>query len=200
MEIKHTNYISTNPIFRVLLNNFLHKVRNILVSIGSIELLGLDAGCGEGHMLGYLQSQGVLGRLIAVDISQRNISLAKKKFPFFDYKVGNLCRLPFDDDTFDYIISTEVFEHLPSPKLAILELKRTAKPSGHLLISVPFEPFFHWGNLVRGKYWQRGGFTPDHCNFWRKKQFLSFLAPLVNVEIEYSFKTFPWLLYGCRFK
>ena len=187
-EIRHTNYISQNSLFRAL------------DSINATDKQGLDAGCGEGHMLGYLHDQGVVNSLKAIDIDPENLCFASKQFPYFDYQVADLCNLPFPNDTFDFAMSTEVFEHLPDPGQAILELKRIAKPNAYLIISVPFEPFFHWGNLLRGKYWQRGGYTPDHRNFWHRHQFKAFLTPFVEIEEEFSIKTFPWLLYGCRFR
>lgn len=199
-EIQHTNYISHNPLFRVLLKNFLNIVRDLLKSINAIDKQGLDAGCGEGHMLGYLHDQGVLGRLTAIDINSEHLSFASKQFPYFDYQIADLCNLPFPNDTFDVVMSTEVFEHLPNPGQAMMEFKRIAKPAAYLIISVPFEPFFHWGNLLRGKYWERGGYTPDHRYFWHRHQFRAFLAPFVEIEVEFGIKTFPWLLYGCRFR
>ncbi len=199
-EIQHTNYISYNLIFRALLKNFLKNIRDLLDYINAIEKQGLDAGCGEGHMLRYLQEQGVLGNLTAIDINKEHLNFARKQFPYFDYQVADLYNLPFPNDTFDYLMSTEVFEHLPHPRQAMMELKRIGKPAAYLIISVPFEPFFHWGNLLRGKYWQRGGYTPDHCNFWHRHQFRDFLKSFVEIEVELGVKTFPWLLYGCRFR
>ena len=197
-DIRHTNYISKNPLFNTLLKNFLNRVVDLLKSINAIEKNGLDAGCGEGHMLGYLHEKGAIGGLTAIDLNAEHLNFANKRFPYFDYRVADLCNLPFPDNTFDFVMSTEVLEHLPHPGQALMELNRVAKPEAYLIISVPFEPFFHWGNLVRGKYWERGGYTPDHRNFWNRHQFNAFLSTFVEIEAKFSFKTFPWLLYGCR--
>jgi SAM-dependent methyltransferase len=199
-EIQHTNYISKNPLITVFLNSFLAAVRDLLKSIDAIHLRGLDAGCGEGHMLGYLYHQGALGRLAAVDVGEDNVRYANIHYPWHDFQIADICNLPFPDNIFDYAISTEVFEHLPHPEKALIELNRVVKSRGYIIISVPFEPFFHWGNLLRGKYWYRRGYTPDHRNFWHRNQFRQFLTPYVTIESESTFKTFPWLLYGCRFK
>lgn len=199
-DIRHTNYISKNLLFNTLLKHFLNRVGDLLKSINAIGKNGLDAGCGEGHMLGYLHEQGAIGRLTAIDLNPEHLNFAKERFPYFDYQVADLCYLPFSDDTFDFVMSTEVLEHLPNPGRALMELKRIAKPEAYLIISVPFEPFFHWGNLLRGKYWKRGGYTPDHRNFWHRHQFSAFLSPIVEIEADFGFKTFPWLLYACRFR
>jgi ubiquinone/menaquinone biosynthesis C-methylase UbiE len=151
-------------------------------------------------MLAHLHARGVLGEIVAVDVNGNYLAYAMKQHPYGNYLAADLVRLPFPDQTFDYVISTEVFEHLDDPVRAITELKRIAKKDACLIISVPFEPFFHVGNIARGKYWSRGGYTPDHRNLWRRKDFRRFLAPFVHVEKEYGFKSFPWLLFVCRFK
>ena len=199
-DIRHTNYISKNPLFNALLKNFLNRVGDLLKYINAYGKIGLNAGCGQGHMVGYLHDQRAFDRLTAMDLNPEHLYFARKHFPYFDYHVADICNLPFSNNTFDFIMSTEVFEHLPYPQQAMMELKRIAKPEAYLIVSVPFEPFFHWGNLIRGKYWERGGYTPDHRNFWHRHQFSALLAPVVEIEAEFGFKTFPWLLYACRFR
>lgn len=199
-SIEQTNYTLRNPIIKLLLTNFIDNIAELLVSIGASSMQGLDAGCGEGHLLGQLHAKGILGSMAAVDVSQDHLAYAIDHYPFFEFFAADLNHLPFSDHTFDYVLSTEVFEHLGDPLRAMMELRRIAKKKAYLIISVPFEPFFHWGNIARGKHWKRGGYTPDHCNLWRRKDFRKFIASFVHIEREYGFKSFPWLLYGCRFK
>lgn len=199
-EIVLTNYISRNPIIRTLLNNFMARIGQALTQIRAIDCRGLDAGCGEGHLLAYLYDHQLINDMIAIDLHQRKLDYALRHYPFCPYQRGNIQKLEFDDNTFDFIISTEVFEHLPDPAKALEELERVAKPAAHLIISVPFEPFFHWGNIVRGKYWHRGGRTPDHLNFWHRHEFRSFLSSRVVIKDCYSVSTFPWLLYLAQFR
>ena len=45
--------------------------------------------------------------------------------------------IPYDDNTFDYIIINHVLEHVPQDKKAISELYRVLKPGGVAFISVP---------------------------------------------------------------
>ncbi len=200
IHIEQTNYTSHNPIIKALLANFVDKICETLTSIGATTKRGIDAGCGEAHMLGRLHARGVLGDIVAVDVNSQYLAYAAEKYPNYDFLTADLIRLPFGDHTFDYVISTEVFEHLKDPTRAILELKRIGKKNAYLIISVPFEPFFHLGNIARGKYWNRGGYTPDHRNLWRRHDFRKFLTPFVHIEREFGFKSFPWLLNVCRFK
>lgn len=51
--------------------------------------------------------------------------------------------LPLDDDSFDSIICSSVLEHLPDPTLAFREIERILRPSGFLLLNVPFMYWLH---------------------------------------------------------
>lgn len=43
--------------------------------------------------------------------------------------------LPFDDASFDVVVSTEMLEHDPSPWLSLAEMGRVLRPGGHLLLT-----------------------------------------------------------------
>ena len=46
--------------------------------------------------------------------------------------------MPFDDNSFDCALATEVFEHCPDPELVMKEAVRVLKPGGFLFFTVPF--------------------------------------------------------------
>mgnify|MGYP000846074843 FL=1 len=50
---------------------------------------------------------------------------------------GDGTGLPFGDDTFDFIICSEVMEHIPDDSAAAAELTRVLKPGGLLAVTVP---------------------------------------------------------------
>ncbi len=50
---------------------------------------------------------------------------------------GDALRLPFPDGTFDRIICSEVFEHIPDDRGAMAELHRVLRPGGVLAATVP---------------------------------------------------------------
>lgn len=50
---------------------------------------------------------------------------------------GDALRLPFPDDTFDRIITSEVFEHIPDDVSAMAELHRVLRPGGVIAATVP---------------------------------------------------------------
>lgn len=52
--------------------------------------------------------------------------------------LGDAHSLPFQADSFDFIIMTNLLEHLRNPAKAIEEAGRVVKPGGKILVSVPF--------------------------------------------------------------
>jgi SAM-dependent methyltransferase len=50
----------------------------------------------------------------------------------------NVTSLSFEDESFDYILSFDVLEHVPNYRAALAELSRVLKQNGQILISVPF--------------------------------------------------------------
>lgn len=52
--------------------------------------------------------------------------------------LGDVHELPFGDSLYDYILCTEVLEHLHSPWIAISEMKRVLKPGGKLILTTRF--------------------------------------------------------------
>lgn len=50
---------------------------------------------------------------------------------------GDATRLPFPDETFDRVVTSEVLEHIQNDVAAIAELHRVLKPGGTLAVTVP---------------------------------------------------------------
>jgi len=50
---------------------------------------------------------------------------------------GDATRLPFDDESFERIIASEVFEHIPDDVAAYSELMRLLRPGGTVAVTIP---------------------------------------------------------------
>lgn len=57
--------------------------------------------------------------------------------------ISDIVKIPEPDKSFDAIMCTEVFEHLPEPILAIKEFSRLIKIGGYLIITAPFCSLTH---------------------------------------------------------
>jgi len=58
--------------------------------------------------------------------------------------ISDITSIPELDASFDAIMCTEVFEHLPEPIRAIQEFSRLLKPDGILIITAPFCSLTHF--------------------------------------------------------
>jgi ubiquinone/menaquinone biosynthesis C-methylase UbiE len=102
----------------------------------------LDGGCGTG--LFTKRALERKAKVTSVDIAPKLVALTKKKNPTTIAIEGSLLQLPFDDNTFDYVISSEVIEHTPNPFHATKELIRVLKPGGKICITVPNKTFWYF--------------------------------------------------------
>ncbi|MFL0811425.1 MAG: methyltransferase domain-containing protein [Agarilytica sp.] len=105
----------------------------------------LDLGCGEGrHSIGTLYSHPEV-KIIAIDLSFKDLTVAKNRHSDFDntssknclYTQADGCQLPFLDNSFDHIICSEVLEHIPHYRHMLKEIERLLKPGGLFSVSVP---------------------------------------------------------------
>ena len=68
-------------------------------------------------------------------------AIARVKNIGVDGRTGTLGKLPFDDGSFDFVVASEVLEHLTDAELktAMSEIRRVLAPGGNFLGTVPFE-------------------------------------------------------------
>ena len=62
-------------------------------------------------------------------------------FPFlrlFPKKYSDLQNLFFNDNTFDFVLASDVFEHVRRDDKAFSEIYRVLKPNGYLIFTIPF--------------------------------------------------------------
>lgn len=125
----------------------------------------LDLGCGEGNLVSELRqdSYNAYGcdyidkknsSDFTLDVQNRFEAGVLRAIEVSPY------RLPFEDDTFDYIFSMQVFEHVMDYDTTLREIHRILKPGGLSLNMFPsrftlVEPhvFVPLATVLRNKVW-----------------------------------------------
>lgn len=188
---KHT---SNNPLVKFLNGRLVQVICDLTLDVQPKKIL--DAGCGEGFTVNKIVQQNKGTEITGLDIEKDALAYAKDINPGIKFIEGSVYELPFEDDQFDIVILSEVLEHLDDPLKALDEVKRVS--SGYSVISVPHEPYFRIGNMMRFTYLSDFGNTPGHINNWTKKQFLNLLSERFDVI---KVKTpLPWVSALCRKK
>ena len=107
----------------------------------------LDLGCGFGRHAFEVLRRGA--EVVACDMALNELHEVRATYAAMaeagEIKVtsgaftsaGDATRLPFQDETFDRIIASEVLEHIYNDEDALSELFRVLKPYGILAITVP---------------------------------------------------------------
>src|SRR5215218_8483162 len=96
------------------------------------ETCVLDVGCGTGNYAGALTA-ATSCRISGIDPSQRMLDLARKAASWESLVRGNAESLPFGDDAFDVVISTDVIHHVRDRDVYFHEAARVLRPGGHLV-------------------------------------------------------------------
>lgn len=108
----------------------------------------LDVGCGNGGMAKMLIREGF--NVYGIDASKSGISLAQQNYPerFYISDINNMeLPEPLKQITFDTVISTEVIEHVYSPRRFVMFCRDIVlRGKGCIMLSTPYHGY--WKNLL----------------------------------------------------
>lgn len=136
-----------------LKNNFLSRIAFRIIGIPHIEMRIrarkifsflpkrgknnriLDAGCGSGIYSLTLVQKGF--EVYSVDIDKSKLEFLRKNSNQLNISEGDLTHLKFKNESFDYVLCSDVIEHITDDKKAVNELSRVLKSKGILALTVP---------------------------------------------------------------
>jgi SAM-dependent methyltransferase len=95
----------------------------------------LDVACGEGYGSALLAAAGA-GTVVGVDLDPATVEHARTRHGI-DARAGDVRALPFEDGSFDLVVSFETIEHVEEPERALDELARVVAPDGLVVVSTP---------------------------------------------------------------
>ncbi|MBX3017640.1 MAG: class I SAM-dependent methyltransferase [Bdellovibrionaceae bacterium] len=125
-HLRRTVDLQFNTVYRDMAKT-LHHVR------GQV----LDVGCRNGpfkHLLGPET------RYTGLDIE--STSVFGRRNPDVIYYDGRT--MPFADASYDFVICSEVLEHVPDTETFIAEIFRVLKPGGRAIFTVPWSARYHF--------------------------------------------------------
>jgi SAM-dependent methyltransferase len=130
--------------------------RKICKAAGMNERLDvLDAGCGFGGTLAFLDEQWTGCRLVGLNIDGRQLDRARSRActregTFLAFLEADACKLPIAPGVFDVVLAVECIFHFPSRKQFFREAARVLRPGGTLALTdfvlAPgaAEPYSRW--------------------------------------------------------
>jgi len=126
------------------------------------ESVLLDAGCGSQQFRKFCNHLNYKGQDFGQYVSDEKKMIGAEsgglgagsgyKYGELDY-VGDIWDIKEVDNSFDAILCTEVFEHIPYPNETLTEFSRLLKPGGTLILTAPsaclrhMDPYFFYSGF-----------------------------------------------------
>lgn len=180
-KIKKMNYEEYWQFRGWQIESKLKSREKIILSLIPEKKSVLDVGCGNSLLPIKLKEKD--DKVIVADISELIIN---------EYKKYNIQGMVLDlekttsinfDKKFDYVILSEVLEHMKNPEEIIEELK---KYTDYFIITIPNSAYFQFrlGLLFGGRFFTQWVYHPaEHLRFWSHIDFLEWLKAM-GLEIK----------------
>lgn len=177
----------------------------------------LDIGCGRGFYITMCSKLLPDAEIYGIDTNLEYIAKAtdiSDTYKNIKIKEGSIYKIPFENNTFDAIICSEVMEHLTDEANALHELKRVLKPKGSLYLTVPSSRFpILWDPLnwflmkffkthVNKDIWWLAGIWADHERLYTQESLSSlvqergFKVYSSETILHYCWPFTHFVLYG----
>lgn len=128
----------------------------------------LDLGCGNGRHAMYFARQGI--EAFGIDISDQAIAWAgewaQSEGLNVDFRVGDIASLPYEDGTFDAVVTHGVLDHVPmtTAMKAVREVHRVLKPNGLFYCDLRSAEDFEFGigsQVAKNEFIVADGYEKD---------------------------------------
>ena len=141
---------------------FAERWMEALGGIGGKPVPVLELACGSANDYRAFVEFGLASHLDyrGIDLTEKNVMNARRRFPDVPFEVGDVRSLRYGDREFDYVIASDVFEHLSldGMELALDEAMRVARRGIALTFfnmgempdhEVRPTRLYHWNRLSR---------------------------------------------------
>jgi SAM-dependent methyltransferase len=108
----------------------------------------LDVGCGTGVLAREaLRRVGQEGQVIGLDLNEGMLAVAARREPNIAWRSGDAAALPFEDMSFDVVVSQFALMYVPDRVASLREMWRTLAPGGRLAVAA-------WAPIERARGYQ----------------------------------------------
>ena len=96
----------------------------------------LDVGCGTGVLAREaLRRVGHEGQVVGVDLNEGMLAVAERTEPTIAWRSGDAASLPFEDASFDVVVSQFALMYFPDRVASLGEMWRALAPGGRLAVA-----------------------------------------------------------------
>src|SRR5262245_65938691 len=97
----------------------------------------LDVACGTGVLAREAADRvGPTGRVTGLDLNEAMLAVARRLRSEIDWRQGDAAKLPFEEGTFDVVVSQFALMFFPDQAAALREMWRVLAPRGRLVVAV----------------------------------------------------------------
>lgn len=184
----YAKYQTGNPIMQRIIRRFLDRIVTQVREARPARIV--DLGSGEGMVARELAALPFPIEYRGLEIDAEAVAIARREVPGLDFRQGDILRTEPERGWADVALCLEVLEHLDDPLPAVDRIAQWTRSMA--IVSVPWEPFFRTGNLLRGKYLATLGNHPEHVQQFGPRSFASLLETRFHVVRVDT--CFPWLI------
>lgn len=109
----------------------------------------LEIGCGIGTVVYELSGKG--HDITGIDISGEAIEYGRNKYGDIRLEAQAAETLPYEDESFEVVLSFDLFEHIAAIDKHISEVRRVLLPSGYYLFQTPNR----YSNIIYETLWTK---------------------------------------------
>lgn len=146
----------------------------------------LDVGCGNGALTAKIKAAGFDVR--GIDADADGIDLARAAWPDISFEVEDVAAMA-ETGEYDFVVSTEVVEHLYDPVAFAGACFRALKPGGWIVLSTPYHGYLKNLLLAASGGWDRhhealrvGG----HIKMWSRATLRALLREAGFEEVRFQ--------------
>jgi|SRR5215510_1215531 len=148
----------------------------------------VDFGCGNGELLSEMEALNPLASYVGLDVSAAALNTAAARYPHMKFhRIVESGEIPLESGSADFVLSTEVIEHIYDTENAFSEIARILRPGGRLLMTTPYHGLIK--NLLTVTLAFDRHFDPlgPHVRFFSKRSLFNCLKRVGLVPVEHGY-------------